>query len=135
MWNYGKTPEDGVETHNQPRGFALAFVTFLAPVGRSVGRRRWRGRYARGWVSGADVKLLFGHLSDRGPRRLPVSVKSVRGHRPRRGLLSTFYFILRNNLLYVSLRFPDFFLRAAVWPRLGEFVIRVGRPQGGPTSD
>ena len=93
MWNYGKTPEDGVETHNQPRGFALAFVTFLAPVGRSVGRRRWRGRYARGWVSGADVKLLFGHLSDRGPRRLPVSVKSVRGHRPRRGLLSTFYFI------------------------------------------
>lgn len=36
MWNYGKTPEDGVETHNQPRGFTLAFVTFLAPVGRSV---------------------------------------------------------------------------------------------------
>ena len=36
-----------------------------------------------GWVSGADVKLLFGHLSDRGPRRLPVSAGSVRGHRPR----------------------------------------------------
>ena len=36
--------------------------------------------------SGADVKLLFGHLSDRRPRRLPVSVKSVRGRQPRRGL-------------------------------------------------
>jgi len=66
----------------------------LSCASRSVGRRRrWRGRYARGWVSGADVKLLFGHPSDQGPRRLPVSVKSVRGHRPRRGLLSTFYFI------------------------------------------
>jgi hypothetical protein len=42
------------------------------------------GGRARTWVSGADVKLLFGHLSDRRPRRLPVSVKIVRGHQPRR---------------------------------------------------
>ena len=41
----------------------------------SVGRRR-RGRFAWAWVSGADVKLLFGHLSDRRPRRLPVSARA-----------------------------------------------------------
>ena len=33
MWNYGKTPEDGAETHNQPKAFALAFVTFRVQVG------------------------------------------------------------------------------------------------------
>ena len=77
-----ETPKANAETHNLRKAFALSFENL--PVCRSVGgrrrRRRWQGRCAWACVSGADVKLLFGHLSDRGPRRLPVSVKSVRGH-------------------------------------------------------
>ena len=123
MWNHGKPPEDGAETHNQRKAFALAFGTFRVwpVVGRRRRRRRCRrrGRYARGWVSGADVKLLFGHPSDRKPRRLPVSVTSVRGRRPRRRLQATFHFISAEILSTCLPYFLIFFLWAAVWPRLG----------------
>ena len=69
------------------------------------------------WVSGADVKLLFGHLSDRRPRRLPVSVKSVRGHQPRRCATprqksSTLYFYFHRATCLSY--FPKFYLQTCV---------------------
>ena len=101
----------------------------------SVGwrRRRWRGRCAWAWVSGADVKLLFGHPSDRWPRRLPVSAKSVRGHRPRRGLqarTAAFFFVFAGKLSSTCL--PLFWISP---PHRRAFEVPVVWPQGDPTSD
>ena len=97
----------------------------LSPFVWSAGRRRrrWRERYVWAWVSSADVKLLFGHLSDRKPRRLPVSAKSVRGHRPRRGPQAC------NNriLLYFITEKPC--LR--VFGILGFFRVQVGGQASG----
>lgn len=78
MWKKGETPSEGTEAHNQPM-FAVDFAN-LSGAGRSLSSSlvRWCG-----WgVSVGDVKLLFGHLSDRGPHRLPVSARvfEVTGH-------------------------------------------------------
>ena len=82
MWNYGKTPEDGVETHNQPRGFALAFVTFLAPVGRSVGQSS--SSLARAVCSGVGERCRREIViwSPQRPRAASIARfgQGVRGH-------------------------------------------------------
>jgi len=71
-WNTMRRRRDSAETHNRPKAFALVFVN-LSCVGWSsssslaktvrlgVGERR-------------RSEIAIGHLSDRGPRRLPVSV-------------------------------------------------------------
>jgi hypothetical protein len=112
MWKSGERRETAERlTINRQRLLSLsrAFRVLVR-----LRRRRRRGRRAWAWVSGTDVKLLFGHLSDRRPRRLPVSAKSVRGHRPRCGLQAQnhpeFILFSRKILSYVSLLFSDFSL-------------------------
>jgi hypothetical protein len=132
MWNNGETPGDSTATHWQPG--------LCSRLRGPFGCRSSSSSLARmvSWnvVGGADVKLLFGHLSDRGPRRLPVSATSVRGHRPPGRKSTALSFTLTQKYVLRVAGVFEFFVRR-LRPRLSVHGLRFqrGAPQGDPTSD
>jgi len=68
---------DSAETHNRPKAFALVFAD-LSCVGCSSSSSSSAKVVRLGVGERRRREIAIGHLSDRGPRRLPVSAESVR---------------------------------------------------------
>ena len=113
----GKTPEDGGGTHNEPKAFALAWVTFGAWVGRrssssssSSARTVYSGvgeRCKREIVIWSPQRPKAASIARFGQGVFEVSDHGV-------GLRPHFILFLRRILFYVSLVFPDFSVRSCV---------------------
>ena len=74
---HGETPRESGETHNRPRAFALVSAN-LSCVGWPSSSSSLARTVRLGVGERRRREIAIGHLSDRGPRRLPVSVECSR---------------------------------------------------------
>ena len=114
----------GVERRDSQsqKAFALVFAD-LSCVGRSPSSSSSLARtvcLGVGERHEREIVIWSPQRPKAASNRLPVSVKSVRGHRPRRGLQArnhrTLFYFRAKSLFYVSLVFSVFYVHAGAAP-------------------